>query len=174
MQMTQEQQVTTQELCRLNDCITLTMDAIRRVVPQLQALPFGQSLSPYPSQLPSAYGPAGYGIGFSHGQPSFGQMPPMVDPITASYMNSQPLGLRGVFGQHMGLGIPWQNPVGAHNPMHFGGGMGFSSPVGMGYNSPIGYGGYGLGSSPSWQSHYGSPWQAPYVASPVNFGQRVF
>ena len=163
--MTQEQQVTTQELSRLNDCIALTMDAIRRVVPQLQALPFGQSFSPYLGQMPSVYGLSGYGVGISPSHPSFNPMSMMVDPVTASYVNSQSLGLRSLLGQNVGLGGPWQSPVGVHNPVPFGG-IGFPSPV-----SSIGY---GLGSPPNWQSHYGSPWQAPYVASPVNFGQRVF
>ena len=166
--MTQEQQVTTQELCRLNDCITLTMDAIRRVVPQLQALPFGQSLSPYLGHLSPAYGMPGYGMGFSPSHSAYGPMSSVIDPITASYVNSQSLGLRSLLGQNVGLGVPWPGPIGVPNPMPFSG-IGFSSP--MGINSSIGY---GLGSSPNWQAHYGSPWHAPYVASPVNFGQRVF
>jgi hypothetical protein len=161
--MTQEQQVTTQELCRLNDCITLTMDAIRRVVPQLQTLSFGQS--PYFGHGP-AYGMSGYGVGFSP-VPSFHPMA-SIDPITASYMNSQPFGARSFFGQNMGPGLPWSSPIGIQTPTQFGG-IGIANPTGMGFGPSLGY---GVGSSPSWQAYYGSPWQAPY--SQAHLGQRVF
>jgi hypothetical protein len=115
---TQEHQVTVHELQRLNDAIAMTMDAIRRVVPQIavlhaqtqQSLPFGQPTVGY-----------GYGIGYGANpwtQPTFGfggGIGTHVDPITAAYVQTQALRqLYGVGVNSYGFSPTqsWQNPYG--------------------------------------------------------------
>lgn len=80
----EQQQVNVTELQRLNEAILLTMDAIRRVVPQLAQA--------------QAQSPMGMGA-------------PAIDPITAAYLHGQTQTLRAIFGQTQSpMGMQWGQP----------------------------------------------------------------
>jgi len=81
------EQVNVQELQRLNDAITITMDAMRRVAPQLAYLGLQYTQPWTPSPFAVAQQPFGFGI---QAQSPFGN-----------------IGLQSVLGQHV-LG---QNPL---------------------------------------------------------------
>lgn len=79
----EQQQVNVTELQRLNEAILLTMDAIRRVVPQLAQ---AQSQSP--------------GMGTQG-----------IDPLTAAYLHGQTQTLRAIFGQTQSpMGMQYGQP----------------------------------------------------------------
>jgi hypothetical protein len=155
--MALEQQVNVQELQRLNEAIGMTMEAIRRVAPQLIWLQ-QQQLSPFGIGMnnPFQYGtPYGVGVG--------------VDPITQQMIQHQilrhlvqsQLGYQpfGAFGQQLGgygqLGGFGPN-LGAFGQHLFGQQLG--QVPWQQYTTP-------------WQTQY-SPWQQPTPF--VNLQQRTF
>jgi hypothetical protein len=85
--MMEQQQVNVQELQRLNDAITMTMEAIRRVVPQLGVWSqFQNPFSQFGGQLGGQFG---------------GQQ---LDPITQAYVHGQAHALRQILSQIGGTG----------------------------------------------------------------------
>ena len=135
--MTLEQQVNVQELQRLNDAITLTMDAIRRVAPQIALLQQAQQQQAFAPQAFPFTGPPtlgipgiGYGAQVGFGQPwvtpqTLGMMGQplgtlgMIDPIMAAYVQGHIHALKTMAAPHLGvpglaptLGVPpvWPQP----------------------------------------------------------------
>ncbi|HZS39406.1 MAG TPA: hypothetical protein VFF06_21385 [Polyangia bacterium] len=111
--MMEQQQVNVQELQRLNDAITMTMEAIRRVVPQLGVL----------SQLQNPYSQLGVPqLGFGN--------PWQADPLTQAYVQGHAHALRHILSQVGGgvglpgvpqqFGAPWQQPQQYGVPQQFG------------------------------------------------------
>src|SRR5262249_36763551 len=104
-QQVQQQQVH-QELQRLNEAITMTMDAIRRVLPQLQSLqqvqlPFG----PLP-----AYGQPTVPTGFAGSIGTFGvgqPWAPWSQPVPSAYAQPSPFG----YAQPSPFGVPYAAPI---------------------------------------------------------------
>lgn len=97
------------ELQRLNDAITLTLDAIRRVAPQLSMMsaqhPFGGGVGVGIGGYGNGYG---YGYGFTQPSPTGWSGQPWgattgLDPITAAYMQGHAHGRASSPG--------WWNPV---------------------------------------------------------------
>ena len=117
-----EQQVNVQELQRLNDAIVATMEAIRRVVPQLAVLQHAQQSQFVPSfggvGTTSPYGQiaspmAGLNTGslgtlFASPTSTWGQVG--YDPITALYTQAHAQALRQLIGQGVG-GFGYTNPM---------------------------------------------------------------
>jgi hypothetical protein len=97
------EQVNVQELQRLNDAITITMDAIRRVAPQLAWIGLQQSWQPAHPLAQLAYSQQPFGV-----QHPFG-------------IGQSPFGI----GQQLGLG---QSPFGIGQQLGFG-----QSPFGIGH-----------------------------------------
>lgn len=140
------EQVNVQELQRLNEAITLTIDAIRRTAPQLTQLQQQVMLSGVP--MHPLFGAATHqgvpGIGFG------------VDPLTAAYLHAQSM-MRGVspFSPTPGFGMPGMSPISQFSPIPQ------LSPFGFGSSFPSTFGGVP------------QPWQQPW-SQPYGYGQRVF
>jgi hypothetical protein len=119
MSPTIDQQVNLQELQRLNDAITMTFEAIRRVAPQLQLLQqqalwatqpqlgygIGQGGVPHWAQQASQLGVQPFGM--PHQMPIFGQA--FGQPYGQSF--GQTFGQSPVVGQPSPFGIFGQQPV---------------------------------------------------------------
>src|SRR5215813_1466725 len=130
------EQVNVQELQRLGDAINMTMEAIRRVAPQIAVLQ--QQTNPYGAQQGF-----GTGIGFGaqpwvqpqlpwqqqYGQQLYPQPQPLfgipflgggqtapIDPITAAYLQGHLHGVRSVLSQ-TGVGGFVGQPFGFPNPL---------------------------------------------------------
>ena len=104
------QQVNVEELQRLNDAITVTLEAIRRVAPQVGAWPvmqppFGMSpFTPYTPMQP--YSPFGM---YPVTQPytPFQQ----IDPVTAAYMQGHAHAVRHIVSPVTSMPVsPWTQP----------------------------------------------------------------
>jgi hypothetical protein len=125
------EQVNVQELQRLGDAINMTMEAIRRVAPQLALLQ--QQGNPYVNPLGLGFGAPLWGQPQTTWQPQFGQPQfgqqlypqaqpvPQIDPITAAYLQGHIQGVRSAV-THIGLGVGASPGLGAYTPQTtFGG-----------------------------------------------------
>jgi hypothetical protein len=153
-----QSQVNVSELQRLNEAILLTMDAIRRVVPQIQVAAQTQN-------------------------PTLGVGVPTIDPLTAQLIQAQLV--RQLYGT--GVGSPWMGQVhpmqqlyGMPYGQHFGqtpwGTFG-QTPWGVGIGQP-----WHLAQAQSPFTHFAQPQQPygqqfaqqPYGQVPFGFGQPSF
>jgi hypothetical protein len=146
----EQQQVNVQDLQRLNDAITITMDCIRRVVPQLAML--SQTQLPFagvPQWQVSPIGPSVFGNPYQQTPfyaHSYGptQGLPGIDPITAAYVQGHVHGLKQVLGPVGGIG---QQGFGGIGQQGFGGigqqGFGGIGQQGFAGIGPQGFAGIG-------------------------------
>jgi hypothetical protein len=161
----EQQQVNVQELQRLNDAITMTMDALRRVVPQLALLQQQQlqQLSPFGfGQMPFLGAPMGMGLG--------------QDPLSAAYYYAQQQALRNLYPQQLGFGQGIsQFGVPQYGASQFGipqlgiGQLGVPQ-LGHPFQQQLGHPFQQIGTP--WQQ-MGVPWQQPQISPYVNM-QRPF
>ncbi len=177
----EQQQVNVQEIQRLNDAITITLDAIRRVAPQLAML--------QQQQLMQQMSPFGIGMGqvpYGVGQQQLGQFPILQHllnqmqygggvgqfPILQQLLSQFGGGGGGGIGQHPLLQqLMSQMPYGGGGiGQHlFGMGGGFGQQFGGGYGQQFG--------GVPWQQQMQQPWGVPWQqqGSPFgNIGQRPF
>ena len=141
------EQVNVQELQRLNEAITLTIDAIRRTAPQLSQLQQQVLLG---GITPNVFG---YGAAAQPGVPGFGIG---VDPLTA-YLHAQQAMMRGFspLGPVGGFGVQGMSPL---------------APF-----SPFGYGALHPGAAiAGWPTTFGSPGVPTPWSQPYGYGQRAF
>jgi hypothetical protein len=107
----EQQQVTIQELSRLNEAINTTMHCLSRIVPQLAMLQWQQQQPlPFQSAQPFGFGPQ---IGFP--------TQPWVDPVSQAFVQGHAQALRSILTQP---GVPGysftQQPYGIPHPLAFG------------------------------------------------------
>jgi hypothetical protein len=169
----EQQQVNVQELQRLNDAITMTMDALRRVVPQLAMLQQQQWFAQ--QQMP-------FGIG---------QLGMQQDPMLAAYLYHHALrsqqGIGGYGPQLGGFGPQlggFGPQLGAYGPQlgAYGPQLGAYGPQLGAYGPQLG----GYGQISPWQQQqpqfgipwqqqqpqFGIPWQQPQISPFVNLTQQ--
>jgi hypothetical protein len=177
----EQQQVNVQELQRLNDAITVTMEAIRRVAPQLALLQQQQLQQLYGLQQQPPFGMQ-MGIPFGLGG--------VQDPITAQLLQHQ--ALRNLYQQGLGIGgiggigqsmVPFGNPwqqqqYGASfqqpfvNPWQQQYGNPFQQQFGNPFQQQYGNPFQQQYGNP-FQQQYGNPWQTAQVSPFANL-QRPF
>jgi len=130
------EQVNVQELQRLGDAINMTMEAIRRVAPQIALLQ--QQTNPYGTQqgLGTAgvfgaqpWGTPQFGFQPQYGQQLYPQQPQQfgvpffggghggqIDPISAAYLHGHIQGVRSVLSQ---IGVGGGGPQQGFGPQQF-------------------------------------------------------
>ena len=123
----EQQQVNVQEIQRLNDAITITLDAIRRVAPQLAMLQQQQMLQQLSGfgggmgQQQSPFGGIGQQFGGGMGQQFGGGMGQQQVPyhlLQQLFSQQVPFGMGGVGQYGAGGGMPWQQQYGMQQPWH--------------------------------------------------------
>lgn len=101
--MALETQVNVQELQRLNDAIVVTMDSIRRLIPQLAHLQQQVPGAPLSSANPPYVTPFGHGVGYGYavGAPLSSPLSPFAIPLSPSAAFSP-------IAPFFGVAAPWQ------------------------------------------------------------------